>query len=301
MRLDEELGHRIVSFVDPPPGRLVIWATLIDEALLERAYEIAAGHLSGFYRRAVSRSECAASLDIHSLKNTLHRAHRANIFRYCGYAMPASGGDERTPVRPAAFAPSPLVIVQEAAEGMGSAMQVGRAGLAGVERVTEEPHAELTESGDLILESPPALDFTADGDEPVVRIQASILRRRGQAAFRNRLLLLYKGRCALTGCDAQDALEAAHIRPASLGGSYQDDNGLLLRADLHALFDLRLLSFDPYDAWRVWLADELRDTAFGRALPRQLNGPRPNPHYMDQHLRGAKELAAQKQAWRSDQ
>jgi hypothetical protein len=45
------------------------------------------------------------------------------------------------------------------------------------------------------------------------RVLAQIVRRRGQQEFRERLLAAYDGRCAITGCDAVEALEAAHIVP----------------------------------------------------------------------------------------
>src|SRR5882724_26282 len=47
----------------------------------------------------------------------------------------------------------------------------------------------------------------------VDRISTSIIFRRGQPAFRRKLLTAYDGKCAITGCDAEAALEAAHILP----------------------------------------------------------------------------------------
>lgn len=45
------------------------------------------------------------------------------------------------------------------------------------------------------------------------RAITAIVRRRGQPEFRQRLIDAYQGRCAITGCDAVEALEAAHIIP----------------------------------------------------------------------------------------
>jgi putative restriction endonuclease len=82
-------------------------------------------------------------------------------------------------------------------------------------------------------------ELTADLDEDM-RDWAlrCIAARRGQAAFRAALIDAYGGRCSITGCDAVEALEAAHISPYK--GDHTNDvtNGLLLRADLHTLFDL---------------------------------------------------------------
>ena len=76
------------------------------------------------------------------------------------------------------------------------------------------------------------------------RVISSIVRRRGQSAFRKRLLTAYKGRCAISGCDVEDVLEAAHIIPYKGAETDHTANGLLLRADLHTLFDLGLVAVD---------------------------------------------------------
>jgi predicted restriction endonuclease len=70
------------------------------------------------------------------------------------------------------------------------------------------------------------------------------------------LLDAYKGKCAITDCDAEEALEAAHIVPCFENGEDRIQNGLLLRADVHTLFDLDLLWIDP-DTRRVALAPEM--------------------------------------------
>jgi hypothetical protein len=72
----------------------------------------------------------------------------------------------------------------------------------------------------------------------------SRLSRPQQAAFRSKLIDLYGG-CALTGCTTVAALEAAHVRTVAAGGHDQASNGILLRADLHKLFDANLIAIDP--------------------------------------------------------
>jgi hypothetical protein len=69
--------------------------------------------------------------------------------------------------------------------------------------------------------------------------------RIGQSDFRRRLIQAYGGRCAVTGCTVEEALEAAHIIPDSLIGDRGMDprNGLLLRADVHRLFDCGVVGF----------------------------------------------------------
>lgn len=69
--------------------------------------------------------------------------------------------------------------------------------------------------------------------------------RAGQPEFRRRLIEAYGGCCAVTGCAIGEAVEAAHIIPDSLVGDRGMDprNGLLLRADLHRLFDCGVIGF----------------------------------------------------------
>lgn len=74
------------------------------------------------------------------------------------------------------------------------------------------------------------------------RVAASIVRRRGQQAFREALIKRYHGRCVVTGCDVVAVLEAAHIVPYQGVATNHPENGLLLRADIHTLFDLGLLA-----------------------------------------------------------
>jgi hypothetical protein len=69
--------------------------------------------------------------------------------------------------------------------------------------------------------------------------------RSGQTTFRASLLEAYGGSCAVSGCRTQAVLEAAHIVPYRREQSYEMTNGLLLRADLHALFDARIIAIDP--------------------------------------------------------
>ena len=79
------------------------------------------------------------------------------------------------------------------------------------------------------------------------RVQRSIIQRRGQPSFRRGLLTAYGYRCQVTQYAGESALEAAHIYPYSEGGEHTNDlrNGLLLRADIHTLFDLGLLRVAP--------------------------------------------------------
>jgi hypothetical protein len=119
------------------------------------------------------------------------------------------------------------------------------------------------------------------------RVLASIARRRGQHAFRTKLLKAYGGRCAVTGCDVKSVLEAAHILPYRGQHTNHPGNGLLLRADLHTLFDLRLITVDV-DALTLVLSPALSGSCYaeyqgkGIRLPRNPKS-RPSPEALKQH------------------
>jgi predicted restriction endonuclease len=78
-----------------------------------------------------------------------------------------------------------------------------------------------------------------------LRVFRQIVARQGQSGFRAALMEAYEGRCAITGYDAAPALEGAHLRPYRGPESNTVTNGLLLRADIHTLFDLGLLAPEP--------------------------------------------------------
>lgn len=69
--------------------------------------------------------------------------------------------------------------------------------------------------------------------------------RLGQGAFRVLVTDIYRRRCAITNERTLPALEAAHIRPYGDGGSHEASNGLLLRRDVHSLFDTGYVTVTP--------------------------------------------------------
>ena len=87
-------------------------------------------------------------------------------------------------------------------------------------------------------------------------LECLILRRRGQCQFRNALRTVYGDRCLVTGCTTLAVLEAAHIGTHEGKDDHRPENGLLLRADIHTLFDLDLLGINP-----TTLAIELHPSA----------------------------------------
>jgi putative restriction endonuclease len=83
------------------------------------------------------------------------------------------------------------------------------------------------------------------GDPKLVRC------RLGQGAFRVLVTDVYQRRCAVTGEKALPVIEAAHIQPVSLGGTHRIDNGLLLRSDVHTLFDRGYVTVTSDHKFRV--------------------------------------------------
>lgn len=88
------------------------------------------------------------------------------------------------------------------------------------------------------------------------RVSEEVVRRQYQAKFRSQLINAYDGRCAISGYDAIPALQAAHISSYLGPQSQKPTNGLLLRADLHILFDASMLAVDP-DTFQIKLSDSL--------------------------------------------
>lgn len=77
------------------------------------------------------------------------------------------------------------------------------------------------------------------------RALRQIRLRRGQQKFRDNLRTRYGDQCMISGCKVLDVLEAAHVRPYLGALDNHPENGLLLRADLHTLFDLDLVGIEP--------------------------------------------------------
>ena len=69
--------------------------------------------------------------------------------------------------------------------------------------------------------------------------------RLGQGAFRIAVTEAYGRRCAVTGERTLPVLEASHIRPYAMDGPHIVPNGLLLRRDIHTLFDLGYATVAP--------------------------------------------------------
>jgi predicted restriction endonuclease len=105
------------------------------------------------------------------------------------------------------------------------------------------------------------------------KILQSIAIRRGQSKFREKLLNAYDSQCAVTGTNVAVTLQAAHIMPYKGPATNSVQNGILLRADIHNLFDLGLLTIDP-DTLVIGIVEELRGTVFASLEGSKLKVPK---------------------------
>lgn len=105
-------------------------------------------------------------------------------------------------------------------------------------------------------------DYRPSSDDRRKRILRSISERRGQAKFRNDLVRRYGERCLVSGCTVMDVIEAAHIWPYRGSEDNAPSNGLLLRADIHTLYDLDLLGIEPASECIVRISRALSGTDY---------------------------------------
>lgn len=96
-----------------------------------------------------------------------------------------------------------------------------------------------------------------------------VAQRQGQPEFRRALLIAYENKCSISGCNVRDALQAAHIKAVQSGGAHSVNNGLILRADIHNLFDRGLITISPNYVVKVHedIHDSHYRTFHGKKLP----------------------------------
>lgn len=122
-------------------------------------------------------------------------------------------------------------------------------------------------------DSSPESGFDPTNDDDArQRVVGGIVQRPGQARFRASLLSAYRNRCAVTKCSVVEVLEAAHIVPYKGEQSDNIRNGLLLRADIHVLFDLNLIGINPL-TMKVVLAEKVKTPTYEKYDGRDLRLP----------------------------
>jgi len=91
---------------------------------------------------------------------------------------------------------------------------------------------------------------------PLEVASQAIRVRRGDGRLRAQLIRMYRGECAIAGKTPKDLLEVAYIAPYPAGDVHSLRNAILLRADLHTLWDLNLIGVEP-ETMQVHIAQPL--------------------------------------------
>ena len=161
---------------------------------------------------------------------------------------------------------SKLVEIQSRIRGSTNSARVGGSRLKGTISTT----SELAKAAKGLEEDNYFAPSSLQDDRK--RTLREVVQRRGQPEFRKKLLQAYQGRCAATECDAEAALEAAHIVPYCGEDSNHISNGILLRADIHTLFDLNLIGVEP-TTLTFAVGKELKKTAYSSLHGKPLRRP----------------------------
>ena len=203
--------------------------------------------------------------------------------------MPCKELDSYLPASDAGFSQVPEDVIKRIESEFGTVERFARRRLlntsvggpvldmSGMIRVSESELAKLRKFD------------TESRKQGVANIIETILKRRGDPQFRRTLLEAYDGRCAITNFNALDSLEAAYIVPFCGKHTNEPSNGLLLRSDIHTLFDVGKLAIDTL-TMTVILADDMIHTSYRILAGRPLRYPeepsqRPDTDSLDLHRR----------------
>ena len=118
-----------------------------------------------------------------------------------------------------------------------------------------------------------------------------IIPRLGQGAFRIAVTEAYGRQCAISDGKVLPALDAAHIRPYADGGEHKKSNGILLRKDIHCVFDAGYATIDAKN--RFVVSNKVKEVFNNGEEYRRLHGKalrlpekaldRPDPNYLRWH------------------
>jgi len=101
----------------------------------------------------------------------------------------------------------------------------------------------------------------AKNDNIGLRKLTSLKVRRGQKKLRDKLFQLYNGKCVISKCEIKEVLHACHISPFAISGNNISTNAILLRSDLHDLFDASLLAINP-ETYKINIHKSLSKTIY---------------------------------------
>lgn len=114
--------------------------------------------------------------------------------------------------------------------------------------------------------------------------------RLGQGTFRLLTAKNYNQKCCITGETTLPVLEAAHIKPVTQDGNHTLSNGLLMRADMHILYDRGLIGIDQ--DYRIRISRQIREQYFNGKVYYSHEGEVMRSIPEDQGLRPAPDLLA---------
>lgn len=97
-------------------------------------------------------------------------------------------------------------------------------------------------------------------NEPRENYKKETNQRKGQGAFKGKVLKAYNNKCCISGENCPELLDAAHLQPYLNESSNHIQNGLLIRVDLHRLLDKGLLCIDQN--YVVHISTLLRNTLY---------------------------------------
>lgn len=131
-------------------------------------------------------------------------------------------------------------------------------------------------------EEVPSIIEAGNDDGSKVAVNRKV--RRHQSQFRLNILNLYNGKCAISGESVLEVLEAAHIENHATSGINHTGNGLLLRSDLHRLFDANKITIHP-KSLKIGISSTLKKSTYksfaGLTLRPRDDGTHPDKEYLD--------------------
>jgi putative restriction endonuclease len=114
-----------------------------------------------------------------------------------------------------------------------------------LDSVTSPYFSSISDEEPAVREAALSNAYEPNGTDTRAVTMRHLRARLGQPAFRKALFDRYGARCMVTGCGLDYVLEAAHISPYRGAVDQHPENGLLLRSDVHTLFDLDLVGIEP--------------------------------------------------------
>ena len=112
---------------------------------------------------------------------------------------------------------------------------------------------------------------------------AKHILRTGQPKFKKKLLQNYNSTCVISNCNVKEVLEGAHIASHSDTGINHSSNGLLLRADIHSLFDKNKIKINP-DNYTIEVDSSLKGSEYwqynGNKINKDKNENYPSKEYL---------------------